>query len=160
MPTTNSKPPRAAATALALLSLTALVSPTAAASFDGNYLSTGQAGAQTQVNTARTFWPGLHIEHQHAFINHRTMMGLGCAAGHYLALAASLRYLRTRNERCNYHLMFEDEALPFAGTGSEPTTLTVNPREIRKSLKDLLFKATTATARVLLATTTAGSRLE
>ena len=116
MLTTNSRPPRAAATALVLLSLTALVSSTAAASFDGNYLSTGQAGAQTQVDTARTFWPGLHIEHQHAFINHRTMIGLGCAAGHYLALAASLRYLRTRKERCDYHLMFEDEALPFAGT--------------------------------------------
>jgi hypothetical protein len=61
-------------------------------------------------------WPGLHIEHQHAFINHRTMMGLGCAAGHYLALAESLRYLRTRNETCDYHLMFEDDALPFAGS--------------------------------------------
>ena len=59
-------------------------------------------------------WPGLHIEHQHAFINHHTMMGFGCAAGHYLALADSLRYLRTRNETCDYPLMFEDDALPFA----------------------------------------------
>lgn len=45
MPTTNSRPPLAAATALALLLLTALVSPTAAAFFNGKYLYTGQTGA-------------------------------------------------------------------------------------------------------------------
>ena len=64
----------------------------------------------------RRAWPGLHIEHQHAFMNHRNLLGYGCAAGHYLALTKSLQYLRVHNETCDYHLVFEDDALPFNGT--------------------------------------------
>jgi hypothetical protein len=66
-------------------------------------------------------WPGLHIEHQHGFLNHPDLLGYGCAAGHYLALADSLRYLKSRNETCDYHLVFEDDAVPFDGTKWPPS---------------------------------------
>lgn len=61
-------------------------------------------------------WPGLHVRHQPTFVNHPGLRGYGVAVGYYLALTESLRYLRARNETCDYHLVFEDDARPFNGT--------------------------------------------
>ena len=61
-------------------------------------------------------WPGLHIEHQPTFLNHPDLRGYGLAAGTYLALTQSLKYMRFHNATCDYHLMFEDDAVPFTGT--------------------------------------------
>lgn len=61
-------------------------------------------------------WPGLYIRHQPTFLNHLDLRGYGCMVGHYLALVESVRYLRHRNETCDYHLIFEDDAVPFNGT--------------------------------------------
>ena len=58
-------------------------------------------------------WPGLHMQHQFSFANHPELRGYGCLAGHYLAIADSLRYLEAHNETCDFHLVFEDDAMPF-----------------------------------------------
>jgi hypothetical protein len=65
-------------------------------------------------------WPGLHIQHQPSFLNHPGLLGYGCAVGHYMALTDTLRYLRARNATCDYHLVFEDDGLPFNQTTWPP----------------------------------------
>lgn len=68
------------------------------------------------MNAWARAWPGLNIRHQPTIKNHPQLMGYGVAVGYFLALTESLTYLQARNETCDYHLMFEDDALPFNET--------------------------------------------
>lgn len=61
-------------------------------------------------------WPGLNIKHQPTINNHPHLRGYGLAVGWFLALTESLEHLRAHNETCDYHLMLEDDALPFNDT--------------------------------------------
>ena len=58
-------------------------------------------------------WPGLHMEQRFSFANHANLRGYGVLVGHYLAIVDSMRYLEAHNETCDFHLVFEDDAMPF-----------------------------------------------
>ena len=91
---------------------------------DGGALALGPhfAGRLTTFSSAWSrAWPGLEIRHQPSFLNHAGLLGYGCAVGHYMALTDTLRYLRARNATCDYHLVFEDDGLPFNQTTWPPS---------------------------------------
>jgi len=82
-------------------------------------------------------WPGLHIEHQPTFINHPALRGYGLAAGTFLAMTHALVYLRSHNATCDYHLMLEDDGLPFNGTSwPGQAGAAVNDLEVRLDALD------------------------
>ena len=62
----------------------------------------------------RAVWPQLQIRHQASFINDPSLRGLGCLVGHFMALQ---QVLSSKETACfDYILLFEDDAVPNAGT--------------------------------------------
>lgn len=80
----------------------------------------------------RAVWPELEIRHQASFINDPSLRGLGCLVGHFMALH---QVLSAKDGACfDYILLFEDDAVPNAGT----TWPSVGgPNHLDKRLDDL-----------------------
>jgi hypothetical protein len=83
---------------------------------DANIYGKNASRLPTFRQTWARAWPDLHVRHQPTFVNHKNLLGYGIAVGYYLAITESVLYLRANNVTCDYHLFFEDDAMPFNGT--------------------------------------------